>query len=53
MLEILENELDKEGIEYYVITGSTSKEERVRLVKEFNSGTVRCSSYLLRPAAWV
>ena len=40
MLEILENELDKEGIEYYVITGSTLKEERVRLVKEFNSGTV-------------
>ena len=40
MLEILEKELDKEGIEYYVITGSTSKEERLRLVKEFNGGTV-------------
>ena len=40
MLEILEKELDKEGVEYYVITGSTSKEERLRLVKEFNSGTV-------------
>lgn len=40
MLEILEKELDKEGVEYYVITGSTSKEERLRLVKEFNGGTV-------------
>ncbi len=40
MLEILEQELDKEEIAYYVITGSTPKEERVRLVREFNSGTV-------------
>ena len=40
MLEILEKEADKEGIEYYVITGSTPKEERLRLVREFNSGSV-------------
>ena len=40
MLEILEQELDKEKIAYYVITGSTPKEERIRLVREFNSGTV-------------
>lgn len=40
MLEILEKELDKEDIQYYVITGSTPKEERLRLVKEFNSGSV-------------
>ena len=40
MLEILEKELDKEDIEYYVITGSTPKEERLRLVKEFNEGNV-------------
>ena len=40
MLEILEKELDKEGIEYYVITGSTPKEERLRLVRMFNEGDV-------------
>ena len=40
MLEILEKELDKEEIQYYVITGSTPKEERLRLVKEYNSGSV-------------
>ena len=40
MLEILEKEMDKEAVEYYVITGSTSKAERLRLVKEFNGGTV-------------
>ena len=40
MLEILEKELDKEEIQYYVITGSTPKEERLRLVKAFNSGSV-------------
>ena len=39
MLEILEKELDKEEIQYYVITGSTPKEERLRLVKEYNSGS--------------
>ncbi len=40
MLSLLEESLKKEGIEYYKITGSTSKEERIRLVKEFNEGKV-------------
>lgn len=40
MLAILEEKLKEEGIEYYKITGSTSKQERIRLVKEFNEGTV-------------
>lgn len=40
MLSLLEEDLTKEGIVYYKITGSTSKEERIRLVKEFNDGEV-------------
>lgn len=40
MLAMLEDDLKKEGIEYYKLTGSTSKEERSRLVKEFNTGDV-------------
>lgn len=40
MLEILQKEMDKLGIAYYTITGSTSKEKRLQLVKEFNEGTV-------------
>lgn len=40
MLEILQRELDRLGIAYFTITGSTSKESRLRLVKEFNEGTV-------------
>ena len=36
MLELLENDLKKEKIAYYKITGSTSKEKRVELVNEFN-----------------
>ena len=40
MLALLEENLIKEGIAYYKITGSTSKEERIRLVKEFNNGNV-------------
>lgn len=40
MLSLLEENLEKEGIAYYKITGSTSKEERIRLVKEFNDGSV-------------
>lgn len=39
-LKLLEDALLKENISYYKITGSTKKEERVRLVKEFNDGTV-------------
>ncbi len=40
MLELLEEDLQKEDIPYYVITGSTPKEKRVRMVKEFNEGDV-------------
>lgn len=36
MLELLEQDLKKEKISYYKITGSTSKEKRVELVNEFN-----------------
>lgn len=36
MLELLEQDLKKEKIAYYKITGSTSKEKRVELVNEFN-----------------
>lgn len=40
MLEILQNRLDAERIPYYLITGSTSKEERLKRVKAFNEGEV-------------
>jgi SNF2 family DNA or RNA helicase len=40
MLALLEENLTKEGISYYKITGSTSKEERIRLVKSFNEGDI-------------
>ncbi len=40
MLELLEEDLKKEGIPYYKITGATSKEQRVRYVHEFNEGDV-------------
>ncbi len=36
MLEHLEAELDKKGIAYYKIVGSTPKEKRMALVKQFN-----------------
>ena len=36
MLELLEHDLDAEGISYYKITGSTPKQERVELVQAFN-----------------
>ena len=36
MLELLERDLDAEGIAYYKITGSTPKQERVELVQAFN-----------------
>lgn len=38
MLEILQNRLHASGISYYTITGSTSKEKRLQMVKEFNEG---------------
>ncbi|MBR5565029.1 MAG: SNF2 helicase associated domain-containing protein [Roseburia sp.] len=40
MLELLEESLKKEGIDFYKITGVTPKEERIRLVKQFNEGTI-------------
>lgn len=36
MLELIEQDLDKEGIPYYTITGSTPKARRVDLVRAFN-----------------
>lgn len=38
MLELLEKDLKKEGIGYFKITGQTAKQERLRLVNEFNEG---------------
>lgn len=37
MLALLEEDLKREGIAYYKLTGETPKEERMRLVKAFNS----------------
>lgn len=38
MLEILQQKLDSAKIPYFTITGSTSKENRLQLVKQFNEG---------------
>ena len=40
MLEILKQRLTKEEIAYYTITGATPKEERLQLVKKFNTGSI-------------
>lgn len=40
MLSLLEQDLSREKIQFYTITGATKKEERIRLVKQFNEGTV-------------
>ena len=40
ILALLEKDLKKEGIPYFLITGATSKQERLRLVNEFNGGDV-------------
>ncbi len=40
MLEILQHRLDEESIPYYMITGSTAKEDRLELVKAFNQNDV-------------
>lgn len=37
MLELLEADMNIQGISYYKITGATPKAERVRMVKEFNN----------------
>ena len=39
MLELLEKDLNDAGIPYFKLTGATPKEQRVRLVREFNEGT--------------
>ena len=38
MLDLLAKDLKKAGIPFYTITGSTPKQERLRLVNDFNSG---------------
>ena len=40
MLDLLSEDLKKEGIEYYTITGATPKEQRLKLVKIFNEGNI-------------
>lgn len=40
MLELIEQRLDKERIGWLKLTGATSKEARVRLVEEFQTGSV-------------
>ena len=40
MLDIIEKRLAKEGIDCYMLTGATSKERRMELVKEFNHADV-------------
>ena len=38
MLDLLKKDLDKAGIGYFEITGSTKKEDRLELVNRFNEG---------------
>jgi len=40
MLELLAADLKREGIPFYTLTGATGKQERIRLVNEFNGGDV-------------
>ena len=40
MLDLLEQDLKKEGIPYYLLTGATPKEKRIQLVHQFNEGDV-------------
>ena len=40
MLELLEADLKREHIDFYKITGATPKEQRIRLVRDFNDGEV-------------
>ena len=39
MLELIRHRLEQEGIPYYLLQGSTPKEERARLVEAFNADT--------------
>ena len=38
MLALLEEDLAREGIPYFLLTGATPKEQRLHLVREFNEG---------------
>ncbi|MCX7748846.1 MAG: DEAD/DEAH box helicase [Clostridia bacterium] len=38
-LSLIRRKLDSDGIKYFYLDGSTSAEERIRLVKDFNAGT--------------
>lgn len=40
MLKLLEDDLNKNEIPYYKLTGDTPKEERIRLMKAFNEGSI-------------
>jgi len=40
MLEIISERLKKEGLTYYILTGSTSKEERIRMVNSFKEDEI-------------
>lgn len=40
MLDLISARLDKDGVDHQMLTGSTSKEERMRLVKRFQEGAV-------------
>ena len=40
MLSTIAAQLDKKNIRYYVITGETPKSERLRLVENFNNGSI-------------
>ncbi len=39
MLALLEEDLRAESIPYFILTGATPKEQRLRLVREFNEGS--------------
>ncbi len=38
MIAILQERLTERGVEFYTITGATSKEKRIQLVRDFNEG---------------
>jgi SNF2 family DNA or RNA helicase len=40
MLEIISQRLKKEGLTFYILTGSTSKEERIRMVNSFKEDEI-------------
>ena len=40
MLDLIAARLDKDGVDHQMLTGSTSKEERMRLVRRFQEGAV-------------